>query len=71
MMLKDPNFHFVDIYPAMLGSNGCPKAEYFAEDGLHLNPKGYKLWLEILKQHPEIFPKNGLDIKLNTENTNS
>lgn len=71
MMLKDPNFHFVDIYPAMLGSNGCPKAEYFAEDGLHLNPKGYKLWLEILKQHPEIFPKNELDIKLNTENTNS
>ena len=71
MMSKDANFHFVDIYPSMLGSNGAPKAEYFAEDGLHLNPKGYWLWLEILKQHPEIFSNKGLNIKLNTENTSS
>ena len=70
-MLKDSNFHFIDIYPSMLGSNGCPKAEYFAEDGLHINAKGYKLWLEILKQHPEIFPQKSLDIKLNSDNKTS
>ncbi|WP_152287742.1 GDSL-type esterase/lipase family protein [Flavicella marina] len=55
--LKDPNFHYVNIYDAMLDENGYPKGEYFVEDGLHLSKKGYRLWEQILKKHKEIFPE--------------
>lgn len=63
IMQRDSNFHFVDIYPAMLGANGSPKPEYFVEDGLHLSPKGYELWLKTLLQHPNIFPAKNNPIK--------
>ncbi len=35
---------FIDIWKPMLGSDGKPKPELFAKDGLHLNSKGYALW---------------------------
>jgi len=56
--LKDPNFHYVNIYDAMLDENGIPNGELFLEDGLHLNKKGYQLWAKILKSHKEMFPEN-------------
>ncbi|MDQ3392863.1 MAG: endonuclease/exonuclease/phosphatase family protein [Bacteroidota bacterium] len=39
---------FIDIYNPMLDSSGNPNAEYFVEDNLHLNEKGYELWTKIL-----------------------
>lgn len=35
---------FVDIYPAMLGGDGRPRRELYAEDGLHLSRPGYEVW---------------------------
>ncbi len=63
---KDLNFHYVTIYDLMLDKNGNPKDAYFIEDGLHLNQVGYKLWEEILKKHPEIFPKKNIQEKIKT-----
>ncbi len=60
LMSKDRNFHYVNIYDFMLDKKGDPKADYFTEDGLHLTKAGYKLWLEILKKRPEIFPQKEL-----------
>jgi lysophospholipase L1-like esterase len=40
--------HFIDIYSAMLGSDGRPDASLFLEDGLHVSPKGYRIWKELL-----------------------
>lgn len=57
MTLTDVNFHYVDIYSAMLTDKGVPNPFYFVEDGLHLNLLGYELWAKILLNHPEIFPK--------------
>ena len=57
LMSKDTNFHYVNLYDFMLEKKGNPKAEYFTEDGLHLTKLGYKLWLDILKKRPEIFPQ--------------
>ncbi|OWK43996.1 hypothetical protein FRUB_03595 [Fimbriiglobus ruber] len=34
---------YVDLIPGILGTDGKPKAELFAKDGLHLNPKGYEV----------------------------
>ena len=36
---------FVDIWEAML-ENGEPKKDIFKEDKLHMNPKGYAIWVE-------------------------
>ncbi len=41
---------FVDVVPAML-TDGKPRPELFEADGLHLSPKGYALWRELLLQH--------------------
>lgn len=43
-----PAASFLDIAPAMLGPDGLPRAELFAEDGLHLSPAGYRLWKNLL-----------------------
>jgi lysophospholipase L1-like esterase len=45
---RDGNLLFVDIAPPMLDSDGEPRRDIFLDDGLHLNPKGYKLWTRIL-----------------------
>lgn len=42
------DFSFVDIYSSMFGADGYPDADYYEEDGLHLSPKGYEVWKEIL-----------------------
>ena len=43
--------HFVNVYDKMIDKKGMPKKEYFEQDGLHLNKKGYAVWKEvILKQ---------------------
>jgi lysophospholipase L1-like esterase len=35
---------FIDIVPAMLGSDGRPSPELFVKDMLHLSSAGYKIW---------------------------
>lgn len=55
--LKDPNFHYLNIYDAMLDENGYPDGKFFVEDGLHLSEKGYQLWTSKMKEKKEIFPE--------------
>jgi hypothetical protein len=57
LMSKDKNCHYIDVYDLMLDDKGKPNADFFIEDGLHLNDLGYKLILDALNKHPEIFPK--------------
>ena len=42
------NWHFVDVFNKMLDASGKPKTEFYAYDGLHLSPKGYLLWKDII-----------------------
>jgi len=37
---------YIDIVPAMLGSDGQPDKELFVKDMLHMSPAGYKIWNE-------------------------
>jgi lysophospholipase L1-like esterase len=32
----------------MLGVDGLPDASLFLEDGLHVSPKGYRVWKKLL-----------------------
>jgi lysophospholipase L1-like esterase len=40
--------HFIDVYSAMLGSDGKPDDSLFLEDGLHVSPSGYRVWKRLL-----------------------
>jgi lysophospholipase L1-like esterase len=42
---------FVDVAKPMLDEGGQPRRELFRADGLHLNEKGYALWVSMLKPH--------------------
>lgn len=42
------NITYVDVWPAMLDEQGEPRKELFADDGLHLNEKGYEVWTELV-----------------------
>jgi lysophospholipase L1-like esterase len=46
-----PNSRFVDIFTPMLDWNGLPARQYFVDDLLHLSPKGYQLWTQVLGHH--------------------
>ncbi|HMP29185.1 MAG TPA: GDSL-type esterase/lipase family protein [Saprospiraceae bacterium] len=40
--------YFIDVWPAMLNSDGRPKSEIFTKDSLHMNNNGYDIWVDHL-----------------------
>jgi lysophospholipase L1-like esterase len=42
---------YVDVWPAMLGTDGRPKPEHFISDGQHMTPEGYKVWTSLVRPH--------------------
>jgi lysophospholipase L1-like esterase len=55
----DRRLTYLDVATPMLGADGKPRPELFADDGLHLNDKGYKLWAKLLM--PLIEPPHSKD----------
>jgi len=45
----NPKWHYAEIAPSLLGDDGTPRKDLFAEDGLHLNEQGYEILSGILK----------------------
>lgn len=48
---EQPRLAFIDTFYAMLGTNGLPLPDIFVEDRLHMNPKGYTIWREIVRAY--------------------
>ncbi len=46
---SDERLDYADIFSPMLGNDGQPREELFVDDGLHLNPEGYRVWAEVLR----------------------
>jgi len=46
---KKRNIVFVNIWNEMLDENGSPKKDIFISDNLHMNEKGYEIWIAALK----------------------
>ena len=42
------NTRFCDLYTALANADGSPKAEYYADDKLHLSDAGHVKWAELL-----------------------
>lgn len=53
---SDERLDYVDTATPMLGADGQPRPELFLDDGLHLNPDGYRLWTRVLA--PALTPAN-------------
>jgi len=39
---------FADVWAPMLNADGSLKKDIFLEDGLHMNKKGYDLWIKVI-----------------------
>lgn len=48
---KKKKTDFVDVYHAMLTSEGKPMPDIFLKDELHMNAKGYAIWQEKIKPY--------------------
>jgi lysophospholipase L1-like esterase len=46
---SDPNLHFIDTSPALMGDDGVPLRENYIFDGLHLSERGYAQWSSIIR----------------------
>jgi lysophospholipase L1-like esterase len=47
---------FIDVATPMLGDDGRPRKDLFADDGLHLSDTGYRLWTMIVTPHLQQSP---------------
>lgn len=47
-LATESNTYFIDIYDAMLDTNGQMREELFIKDRLHMNPDGYAIWQKII-----------------------
>ena len=47
---KNPRVHFIDVTPVMREKDGRLKEEVFGPDRLHMNEKGYALWIPVIRQ---------------------
>jgi len=44
-----PKVRYVDTVNAMLDKDGQPRPELLVDDGLHMNPAGYAIWINTLR----------------------
>lgn len=48
---KKKHTAFINIYHAMLNSDGTPMKDIFVGDNLHMNAKGYAIWQKIIRPY--------------------
>lgn len=49
---KDDLLYYADVWTPMLDGRKL-KRDIFIEDGLHMNPRGYDIWFEVMKAFVE------------------
>jgi lysophospholipase L1-like esterase len=42
---------FIDVFPLMLGPDGLPNPDIYRADKLHMNDKGYRIWVAAVRPH--------------------
>lgn len=45
---KQQKTAYIDVFSAMVDQQGNPKPDLFIDDKLHMNQKGYAIWVEII-----------------------
>lgn len=44
-----PGVAYLDVFTPMLGKDGQPQSPWFIADGLHMNRRGYALWVGVIR----------------------
>jgi lysophospholipase L1-like esterase len=52
---SDPRLHYIDVFPRMLGADGQPRGDLFLDDRLHMNRKGYEVWIPLVRETIQAF----------------
>ena len=47
----EKNIDYIDVFTPILDAQGMPRKELFRDDGLHLNRKGYELWVSLVRPY--------------------
>lgn len=47
----DARLAFIDTFSHMLGADGQPLPDIYVSDRLHMNPKGYLIWKDVVGRH--------------------
>jgi lysophospholipase L1-like esterase len=50
-LLLQANTNFINVYPLMLKDNGKPMDDIFLDDNLHMNQKGYDIWIKAINPY--------------------
>jgi lysophospholipase L1-like esterase len=50
------DFDYMDVGTALLAPDGLPDAQLFRPDGLHMNPRGYRLWTRLVDRWLDVRP---------------
>ncbi|MTG99239.1 sialate O-acetylesterase [Myroides sp. BIT-d1] len=50
VLAKNEHIEYLDLFPFFLNNEGKQLNEDYSLDGLHLNAKGYALWVELIKK---------------------
>jgi lysophospholipase L1-like esterase len=45
---KNKHVTFIDVWTSMLGPDGTVMKDIFIDDGLHMNTKGYGIWVRVI-----------------------
>ncbi len=51
MARRTPNVSYADMWSAMTDKDGEVYKDIFVDDNLHLNEKGYEIWVDVLGRH--------------------
>ncbi|RZM05098.1 MAG: hypothetical protein EOO88_55400 [Pedobacter sp.] len=50
-LAKQKQTNYIDIYKDMIDDEGKPIASLFVEDNLHMNAKGYAIWIRAIEPY--------------------
>ena len=47
---EDPYLEYINVWDLMLNEDGTRVPDLYVEDGLHMNPKGYEIWTQLVRE---------------------
>ena len=47
---EDPYLEYINVWNLMLNEDGTRMPDLYVEDGLHMNPKGYEIWTQLVRE---------------------
>ena len=47
---EDPYLEYINVWDLMLNEDGTRMPDLYVEDGLHMNPKGYEIWTQRVRE---------------------